>query len=352
MNYVIRNMEPCEYSMLEDFLLLAIYVPEGYEGEVPRSVICDDPKCRAAYERFGERPDDRALVAVVDGGIVGACWVRTTDEYGHIDADTPSFSISLREGFRGRGIGSALMRRMLGDLHAAGFARASLSVQKENPARRLYRRLGFRIVGNGADESEWLMVRKLCEPFPLLETNRLVMRPWLQSDAPSLFNLASNPAVGPMAGWPPHESAEASATVIATVLSGPETYAVVLKSSGELVGCAGFNSGEAANMPLAGDELELGYWIGEPYWGCGYATEAAQAMVERGFSDLRLAGIHAAYFDGNQQSKRVLEKLGFSYLHTEGNVQCKLLQETRTEHFTYLSAADWLGRNQPATPLG
>lgn len=341
MNYTIRNMQPHEYPLLENFLLLAIYVPEGYEGDLPQSIIYDDPKCRAAFERFGERADDRSLAAVVGDEIIGACWVRTTDEYGHVDNETPSFSISIREEYRGQGIGTALMRSMLSDLRAAGFARASLSVQKENPACRLYTRLGFRIVGNGADETEWLMVRELNEPFPLLETERLVLRPWLKSDAPALFGLARNPAVGPAAGWPPHESVADSAGVIAAVLSAPETYAVVRKSTGRLIGCAGFNAGDAANMPLADGELELGYWIGEPYWGRGYATEAARAVIERGFSDLGLSGIHAAYFDGNEASRRVLEKLGFSHLRTEDDVRCELLNESRTEHFANLHAGDW-----------
>lgn len=157
MNYTIRHMKPDERPLLEDFLYEAIYVPEGFEGEVPRSVIYDDPKCRAAFEGFGGLPDDRALVAEADGRVVGACWVRTTDEYGHIDDATPSFSISLYEPHRGQGIGGAMMRQMLRELRDAGYARASLSVQKENPALRLYERLGFRIIGDGADETEWLM---------------------------------------------------------------------------------------------------------------------------------------------------------------------------------------------------
>ena len=158
MDYEIRHMRDDERPLLEDFLYEAIYVPEGFEGEIPRSIIHDDPKCRAAYEGFGQLPDDRALVADVDGRVVGACWVRTTDEYGHIDDATTSFSISLFEPYRGQGIGSALMHAMLDELREAGYARASLSVQKENPALRLYERLGFRIVGDGFDETEWLMV--------------------------------------------------------------------------------------------------------------------------------------------------------------------------------------------------
>ncbi len=164
MNYEIRHMRQDEWLLLADFLYEAIFVPEGFIGEIPRSIIYDDPRCRAAFEQFGSLPDDRALVAVVDGKVVGACWVRTTDEYGHIDNSTPSFSISLYEQYRGRGIGSEMMRRMLDELKTAGYTRASLSVQKLNPALHLYERLGFRIIGDGADETEWLMAIELVSP--------------------------------------------------------------------------------------------------------------------------------------------------------------------------------------------
>lgn len=163
MNYQIRHIRKDEIPLLWDFLYEAIWVPAGYEGEVPRSVVTDDPKCRAAVEGFGSLMDDRALVAVVGGRVIGACWARTTDEYGHIDDKTPTFSISLYAPYRSRGIGGSMMRAMLDELRAAGYDRASLSVQKENPALRLYRRLGFRALGDGADETEWLMVRELSQ---------------------------------------------------------------------------------------------------------------------------------------------------------------------------------------------
>ena len=161
MDITIRHIREDESPLLEDFLYEAIYIPEGFEDEIPRSVIYDDPKCRCAFEGFGELPDDRALVAEVDGQVVGACWVRTTDEYGHIDDATPSFSISLYKPYRGLGIGGAMMRQMLDELCEAGYERASLSVQKENPALHLYERLGFCIIGDGADETEWLMACRL-----------------------------------------------------------------------------------------------------------------------------------------------------------------------------------------------
>ena len=181
------------------------------------------------------------------------------------------------------------------------------------------------------------MICELNEPFTLIETSRLILRPWLASDAESLFSLASDSEIGPAAGWLPHESVEESAKIIETVFAAPETYAVVLKEGGALVGCVGFNAGDAASMPLSDGELELGYWIGRPFWGRGYAVEAARALVERGFDELKLCGIHAAYFDGNERSRRVLDKLGFSFMRTEKDVECALLGEKRTEHFMYLS---------------
>ena len=170
---IIRNMREEEYPLLRDFLCEAVYLPEGSDLHISWDLIASDPKCRAAVEGFGTRPDDRALVAEVDGEVVGACWVRTTDEYGHIDNETPSFSISLRGAYRGQGIGGMLLNRMLDELQGAEYTRASLSVQKENRALALYERSGFRIVGNGADESEWLMVCNLQRPRLSLSCRRL-----------------------------------------------------------------------------------------------------------------------------------------------------------------------------------
>ena len=155
MDYTVRRIRQDEYPLLEDFLYEAIFVPEGFDGEVPRSIVHDDPKCRTAFEGFGELPDDRAIVAEADGKVIGACWVRTTDEYGHIvhkrgRSRSRSLSpIGVRESV-------TMMQRMLDELREAGYVRASLSVQKDNPALLLYEWIGFQIVGDGFDETEWL----------------------------------------------------------------------------------------------------------------------------------------------------------------------------------------------------
>lgn len=172
MDYQVRHMRPDEYALLGDFLLLAIFVPEGQECVVSREQVMADALCRGFVEGFGTRGDDACLVAEMQGEVVGACWVRTTRVYGHVDDRTPAFAVSVKRGLRGRGIGGSLMRAMLDELDSGGCERATLSVQKENPALRLYERLGFRIVGDGADASEWLMTWRPGR-IPGLEVRRL-----------------------------------------------------------------------------------------------------------------------------------------------------------------------------------
>lgn len=122
--------------------------------------IVDKPELQVYVAGFGTQPHDHAFVAEAGGQIVGTVWVRDMPDYGHIADGVPSFAISLLPEWRGRGIGTALMQRMLSHLEGAGYEKASLSVQKQNPAARLYRRLGFETVGETGEE--YLMVHRLC----------------------------------------------------------------------------------------------------------------------------------------------------------------------------------------------
>lgn len=146
-----------------------------------------------------------------------------------------------------------------------------------------------------------------------LETARLLLRPWSEDDAEALFRWAQDPQVGPAAGWPVHGSVEESREIIRNVLAVPETYALVLKDEGLLVGCVGLQLSEDSNIGLAGGEAELGYWLAPLYWGRGLVPEACRALIHHGFCDLGLSAIWAGHFIENRKSARVLEKLGFSY---------------------------------------
>ncbi len=103
-------------------------------------------------EGFGSHKGDIAVGAEAGGRIVGAAWVRIMQDYGHIDDDTPSFAISLYKEYRGMGLGTAMMRDLLGRLKSAGYKQASLAVQKENYAVRLYKKVGFETVSENGQE--------------------------------------------------------------------------------------------------------------------------------------------------------------------------------------------------------
>ena len=174
-----------------------------------------------------------------------------------------------------------------------------------------------------------------------IATERLVLRPWQESDAESLYKYAQDPAIGPIAGWPPHTSVEDSLNVIRTIFSAPETYAVVLKETGEPVGSAGIMSGEGLHSAeMKADEGEIGYWIGRPYWGQGLIPEAVRCLLQRCFEDLGMSAVWCGYYDGNTKSRRVMDKCGFRFHHTEeGNTSP--LGDIRTEHFMKITKEEW-----------
>ena len=155
--YLIRPAEPSEYRLLQDFLYEAIFVPEGMQP--PDRSIISVPELQVYIRDFGKDPDDRCLVAETDGRIAGAVWTRIINDYGHLDDETPSFAIALYPEYRGRGIGTELMKSMIGLLKEAGYQKASLSVQKENYAVKMYRNLGFTIIGE--NDEEYLMAVSL-----------------------------------------------------------------------------------------------------------------------------------------------------------------------------------------------
>lgn len=144
MNCLIRPMKEEEYPLLEDFLHEAVFQKEG-EEKAPRSII-RLPALYAYIEEFGARKGDLCFCAEAEGRVVGAVWVRLMQGFGHVDEETPELAVALYAPFRGRGWGSALMTRMLRELKTRGCTKTSLSVHKENPALKLYRRLGYRTV--------------------------------------------------------------------------------------------------------------------------------------------------------------------------------------------------------------
>ena len=158
-NTIIRQIRPEEYGLLQEFVYQAIYLSEGTKPP-PRSVV-DLPELQVYVAGFGTQSGDYCLVAEVAGTVVGAAWSRIMQDYGHIDDRTPSLAISLLPEYRGLGIGAQLLRSLLLLLQENGYLRLSLSVQKDNPALRLYERAGFRILAEKG--TEYLMLRDITQ---------------------------------------------------------------------------------------------------------------------------------------------------------------------------------------------
>lgn len=156
MDYQIREIRESEYPILSDFLYEAIFIPQGMKK--PPKTITEQPELQVYIADFG-KADDWCLVAEVKGKIVGAVWVRIMNDYGHMDDETPSLAISLYDEYRSLGIGTALMEAMLQFLKDKRYKKTSLSVQKENYAVNMYRKIGFKVVSE--TEEEYIMVCEL-----------------------------------------------------------------------------------------------------------------------------------------------------------------------------------------------
>ena len=124
-----------------------------------------------------------------------------------------------------------------------------------------------------------------------------------------------------LTGWPVHTSVENSREIIRDVFSAEETYAVCLKEDRRAIGSIGLIPPEQTQVAVPPTEMEIGFWIGVPFWGRGYIPEAVREIQRHAFEDQ--------------------EKCGFTFHHTEEGVDCPLIGEVRTEHFTYLSREKW-----------
>ena len=169
------------------------------------------------------------------------------------------------------------------------------------------------------------------------ETERLILRPWRETDAPALYKYASDPDVGPSAGWAAHKDVEDSRNVIRTVLSAEGTFAVIVKENGdETVGSIGYFETDANDRR----ETELGYWIARPFWGRGYIPEAMDCLMEHLFTEKGAKRLWCAHFDFNAKSRRVVEKCGFHHEFLRVT-QWPAVGKKYLTHFYSVFAAEW-----------
>ena len=157
----VRQMKPNDFPLLKDFLYNAIYIPQG--EEMPARQIIFAPEIYVYIKDFGGK-DDCGVVAEVDGQVVGAAWTRIIPAYGNIDDKTPELAISVLPNYRGQDIGTNLMTYLFELLRKHGYARTSLSVQKNNPAVRFYQRLGYVVTDEKVDHAGhegYIMIKNL-----------------------------------------------------------------------------------------------------------------------------------------------------------------------------------------------
>ena len=144
-----------------------------------------------------------------------------------------------------------------------------------------------------------------------MQTDRILLRPWQESDAEALYKYASDPVVGERAGWSPHKSVEESLDIIRTVFNTPTTWAIVLKETNEAIGAMGYMPDCPLSLPARECEPLVGYWIGKPYWNKGICTEALRLMLDRIRKETDYTSLISSHFIDNPASGRVMEKCGF-----------------------------------------
>ncbi|MEA4933311.1 MAG: GNAT family N-acetyltransferase [Lawsonibacter sp.] len=176
-----------------------------------------------------------------------------------------------------------------------------------------------------------------------LETARLILRPFALSDAEDLYEYGKDGRVGPIAGWPVHKSLEESRHILKTVFSAPDTFAVVEKASGKVVGSAGFV--DVHRDGVSKPDNEIGYALNPAYWGRGYIPEAVMELMRYGFGNLRLATIWCSHYEGNEKSKRVIEKCGFRPMGRAVEPVPQMGEE-RVAMLYALTRAEWEARSQ------
>lgn len=172
------------------------------------------------------------------------------------------------------------------------------------------------------------------------ETKRLILRPWQIEDAHELYQLAKDPLIGPNAGWNPHESVAESLEVIQNFFIDDPLSFAICNTHLQLIGSISLMPARYEGAKSARLEMEIGYWLARSFWGQGLTLEAICCLQQHAFETLSLERLWAGFFEGNMQSKRVLEKAGFTFHHTE-EIYVASLAEQKIEHYMSITREQW-----------
>ena len=162
-----------------------------------------------------------------------------------------------------------------------------------------------------------------------LETERLILRAWRESDLNDFYEYASVEGVGEMAGWPHHTDIEVTKTVLTAFINEKAVFALELKETGQVIGSLGLHTSWGNEDPnfchLA--LKEIGYVLSKAHWGKGLMPEAVQAVINYYFDKDQLDAFTIGHFNSNPQSRRVIEKMGFKYVK-DSEYYASLLDQT------------------------
>lgn len=143
-----------------------------------------------------------------------------------------------------------------------------------------------------------------------LETERLILRKFVEDDLDDIFEYAQSLNVGPNAGWPPHKTKEDTAKILKNFIVEDEVWAIVEKKSNKVLGSYGLHNDQKRDNSNA---KMIGYVLSDKFWGNGYVPEATKRVLEYAFNELDLNIISVYHFPFNERSKRVIEKCGFKF---------------------------------------
>ena len=175
-----------------------------------------------------------------------------------------------------------------------------------------------------------------------LESERLILRGFSESDMDDLYRYAVDPDVGPRAGWKPHESREESRSIIHEFIAADNVFAIERKSDRRVIGSIGLHKDKCRNLP---DVFAIGYVLAQDSWGNGYMTEAVKRVLRYGFEEMGLRLMSISHYTFNDRSRRVIEKCGFVY---EGTLRQTFLRYDGAvfdEAFYAITKDEWLTRN-------
>lgn len=275
-------------------------------------------------------PNQYAFVAQNDGGdVVGVllCEIKAYQNSSSI-RDMSLMHVLLlcvRHDCRRQGIGKMLMEQCRQAAMERGCYSVELNLWRGNASAEAFylaqgfhdktRRMELVLPGNQVDVTHaWI------------QTPRLTLRPWRESDLDDFYAYASTPGLGEMAGWPHHESIETSKMILQDFISGKQVFALEHLESGKVIGSLGLHSSWADEDPAFQGLrcIEVGYAMSRDYWGQGLMPEAVKAVIAYCFGALRADLLTIGHFDFNDQSRRVIEKTGFRY-YRDGVFHAELL---------------------------